>query len=194
MVQTGYSLVHPAGRRAVSWWFTDRLPWLVIAQDSSSCCHYGVEAFGCFAELLGIGSLDQLAHSLFAQRFTRLVAVQQVDHDLTKCQDSRKDHLGLRSLSGTLDSGQQRLRVRRTHPTKPPLTPFVCPRRAAGFSHCAYSASLSLVPSDRPRNCFGEPFFWVASIKYRLAPFSFRSGPARDRPGSPATALPRVAG
>ena len=36
----------------------------------------------------------------------------------------------------------------------------VCPRRAADFSHGAYSASLSLVPSDRPRNCFGEPFFW----------------------------------
>ena len=32
-----------------------------------------------------------------------------------------------------------------------------CPRRAAARSHCAYSGSLSLVPSDRPRNCFGVP-------------------------------------
>jgi hypothetical protein len=38
---------------------------------------------------------------LLAQRFTRLVAVQQVDYDLTECQDFRKDHLGLPSWSGT---------------------------------------------------------------------------------------------
>ena len=56
----------------------------------------------------------------------------------------------------------------------------VCPRRAADFSHCAYSASLSLVPSDRPRNCFGEPFCWVASIKARAVLFQVqpRAGPS----------------
>jgi hypothetical protein len=51
---------------------------------------HGVKAFRWFAELLGIGSLDQLAHSLFAQRFTRLVALQQVDHDLTEARISER--------------------------------------------------------------------------------------------------------
>lgn len=44
------------------------------------------------------------------------------------------------------------------------------PRRAAACSHCAYSVSLSLVPSDRPRNCFGDPSLLVASM-FRFAPF-----------------------
>ena len=34
-------------------------------------------------------------------RIARLLAVQQVDHHLAECQDLRKDHLGLRCLSGT---------------------------------------------------------------------------------------------
>jgi hypothetical protein len=86
-------------------------------------------------------------------------------------QDFRKDHLGLRSWSATSHRVEQRL-----------LAPLlnVCPRRAADFSHCAYSASLSLVPSDRPRNCFGEPFCWVASIKARAVLFQVRprAGPS----------------
>ena len=113
-----------------------------------------------------------VAHSLFAQRFTRLIAVQQLDHDLTECQDFRKriaSASGLGAGPATASSNAWR-----HHSLN------VCPRRAADFSHCAYSASLSLVPSDRPRNCFGEPFCWVASIKARAVLFQVRprAGPS----------------
>lgn len=60
---------------------------MVIAQDSSSCCPYGLQAFRCFAKLFRVGSLDQLPHAFFAQRLARRLAVQQVDHDFAERED-----------------------------------------------------------------------------------------------------------
>jgi len=63
-------------------------------------------------------------------------------------------------LSATI-RGQRHVRVRRTHHPKLPLAPVVYPRRAADFSHCAYSRPASLVHRGarvraRTRNCFGS--------------------------------------
>ena len=65
----------------------------------------------------------------------------------------------------------------------------VCPRRAADFSHCAYSASLSLVPSDQPHTRFGEPLFHgrVSAHHFLRVPLQGEAGqllPADTLPAS----------
>src|SRR5712691_5455768 len=87
---TGIALLLPRVSRAGSP-FLQAMVRPIVADCNSGICVY------------------QLAHSLFAQRFTRRLAVQQVDHDLAERQDFRKDHLGLRSWSGTSHRVEQRL-------------------------------------------------------------------------------------
>ena len=90
------------------------------------------------------------------QPYNRLITI------LRSCEDLTEDRLVVRSLSGTLNRGQQHLAAPLAQRLSTP---------GADFSACAYSRSVRLVPSDRPRNCFGEPFCWVASIKARAVFF-----------------------
>ena len=54
------------------------------------------QSLRCLGRLLRVGSLDQLAHALFAQRLAYFFAIQQVNHDLPECGDFRQGRQTLR--------------------------------------------------------------------------------------------------